>query len=217
MLYVVSTPIGNLEDISPRAIQVLSDVYTILAEDTRHTARLLQHYDIRTPMLSYHQHSQLKRVDHILALLREHDLALVSDAGTPAISDPGSELISLAVAQGERIVPIPGASASITALICSGFDIDRFVFLGYLPRKAGRQQKMIKEHLSRRCPVIFYESPYRIQKTLENLAPLFKDKQIAIGRELTKKFEEFLRGSARELLDILNTKQLKGELTVIVE
>jgi 16S rRNA (cytidine1402-2'-O)-methyltransferase len=215
-LFVVSTPIGNLEDISPRALDTLGRVHTILAEDTRHTRRLLNHFDIHTPLLSYHQHSKLSRLDHILHLLAHHDLALVSDAGTPAISDPGDQLIAAAVAQGVEIVPIPGASAVSLMVAAGGIDMHRFVFLGFLPRKGGKQRELIAAELKRGCPLVVYESPYRLLKTLENLKPLLGRAQLAVGRELTKRFEEFIRGDYNSVVKQLTNTKLKGEIALII-
>jgi len=215
-LYIVSTPIGNLEDISPRALITLRTVQTIVAEDTRHTRRLLSHFDIHTPLLSYHQHSKLSRLDHILALLQTQDVALVSDAGTPAISDPGDQLIAAAVAQGVEIIPVPGASAVSLVLAAAGVDMHRFVFIGFLPRKGGKQRELIAAELKRLCPLVIYESPYRLVKTLVNLAPLIDGMQLVVGRELTKRFEEFIRGDYNSVVKQLENKKLKGEITLII-
>ncbi|HNT29675.1 MAG TPA: 16S rRNA (cytidine(1402)-2'-O)-methyltransferase [bacterium] len=216
MLYIVSTPIGNLEDISPRAIETLKSVHTILAEDTRHTRKLCSHYDIHTPLVSFHAHSSSDKAQSIIELLKEQDVALVSDAGTPGISDPGAELISKAIEAGITVSPIPGASAVTAALICTGFDLSRFVFLGYLPQKAGKQQKLIEKNLLRRCPIIMYESPHRIIKTLENLEPQLQRKQLVIARELTKKFEEFIRGDYSQVMSQIKKNPPRGEMTVII-
>ncbi|OIP98444.1 16S rRNA (cytidine(1402)-2'-O)-methyltransferase [Candidatus Wirthbacteria bacterium CG2_30_54_11] len=216
MLFVVSTPIGNLKDISPRAIQTLKDVHLILAEDTRHTRQLCSHFDIHTPIQSYHAHSKLERVEQIVEKLREHDLALVSDAGTPGISDPGSLLIAKAVEAGIEVSPIPGASAVLASIICTGFDLSRFVFLGFLPQKKSHQIRLIEEHLPRKCPLILYESPYRVVSMLTTLEPVLNKREIVIGRELTKKFEEFVRGTASELLIHFKKKPPKGEFVVVI-
>ncbi len=217
MLYIVSTPIGNLGDISPRAIDTLKNVHTILAEDTRHTRKLCSHYDIHTPIQSYHAHSQLYRVDQIVEQLNEHDLALVSDAGTPGISDPGSLLIAKAIEAGIEVSPIPGASAVLAALICTGFDLSRFVFLGFLPQKKSHQIRLIEEHLKRKCPIILYESPYRVISVLTTLEPTLKNRRIVVGRELTKMFEEFVRGTTAEVLAHFKKKTPKGEFVIIIE
>jgi 16S rRNA (cytidine1402-2'-O)-methyltransferase len=215
-LYVVSTPIGNLEDISPRAIEVLRHVHLILAEDTRRTKHLLQHYQIPTSLLSYYQHSQLKRVDYILELLCEHDLALVSDAGTPGISDPGQKIIERASAHGHRIVPILGSTAFLSALVAAGIPLEEFTFLGFLPRSASHQCTMVQQELRSKRTVIFYESPYRLVKTLTNLKQVVGKRQICIARELTKKFEEFIRGDIGQVLQTIGNRTLKGEVTVLI-
>ncbi len=215
-LFVVSTPIGNLEDISPRALQTLRDVDTILAEDTRHVRILLSHYQIHTPVISYHQHSDDTKLQQILSMLQAHSLALVSDAGTPGISDPGDRLIAAAIAQGTRVSPVPGASAVVLALIASGFDLSRYVFLGFLPRKAGAQNRALQEQLPKHCPIVVYESSERIVKTLQNLETTIGKFELCVGREITKKFEEFVRGSYNNVLERLQAKKPRGEFTLII-
>lgn len=238
-LYVVATPIGNLEDISQRALRTLSEVDFILCEDTRVTKKLLNYYNLRKPLISYHQHSRLKKVNYILELLREDkDLALVSDAGTPGVSDPGNELISIIFnhfRSGVKIVSIPGPSAVITAASISGFPMDKFVFMGFPPVKHKRTA-FFEEIVRSKYPVIFYESPYKILKTLNNLSEAFysflynnefsnKDKnfnlQIVVCRELTKKFETVYRGEINEVIQSITNsfgnKKIKGEFTIVVE
>lgn len=217
MLYIVSTPIGNLEDISPRALEVLRSVGTILAEDTRQTKKLLFHYEIRNTLKSYHQHSSEQKLDAILDGLAQQDMALVSDAGTPGISDPGEKLITRAIARGYTVSPVPGASALSLALVASGVDPNRFVFLGFLPRRKGRQLAMLEAALTRRCPVVFYDSPHRVAKTLETLQPAIGMANIVVARELTKKFEGFVRGDYNAVQQALAKIPRKGELTVIID
>ena len=222
VLYIVATPIGNLEDITLRALRVLSEVDTILCEDTRVTKKLLQKYDIKTSTLSYHAHSKLSKVEKIYKLLEEEkNLALVSDAGTPTISDPGSLLVSQIRKRFEKsveIITIPGASALTAALSVSGVPSSEFLFLGFLPRKKGRQ-KLFKEIAESGRTVVFYESPHRILKTLESLdSSLGGGKEVVIARELTKIHEEVVSGTPDELLAILKEypKKQKGEFVVII-
>jgi 16S rRNA (cytidine1402-2'-O)-methyltransferase len=225
VLYIVATPIGNLEDISLRALKILKEVDLILCEDTRVTKKLLDHYGIKTPVLSYHQHSKLQKIDYILNLLKEgKDLALVSDAGTPGISDPGNKLISLIVEKAEKveIVVVPGASAITAAASISGFSMDKFLFLGFPPKKRKRK-KFFKEVINSKYPVIFYESPYRILKTLKELKNLLichdriNKYQFVVCRELTKKFETIYRGKIEEVIEKIEKDKIKGEFVVIVE
>jgi 16S rRNA (cytidine1402-2'-O)-methyltransferase len=219
-LYVVATPIGNLEDITLRALRILKEIDFILCEDTRHTLQLLNHFAIKKSLISYHQHSQLHKVDYIIDLLRQgHNLALVSDAGTPAISDPGGVLVREVVKQlGEdvQVVPIPGAAALTTLASAAGLPSDKFVFMGFLPLKKGRQTlfNQIKESEQ---TVIFYESTHRIIKTLEALVGVLElERQVVVGRELTKKFETIYRGTAKEVLEKLQSDKVLGEFVVIV-
>ncbi|MBI4101738.1 MAG: 16S rRNA (cytidine(1402)-2'-O)-methyltransferase [Candidatus Nealsonbacteria bacterium] len=218
-LYIVATPIGNLQDITFRAIDVLKNVDLILCEDTRVTRRLLDHYGIGTPVLSYHQHSRFQKIDHIIDLLSEgKDLALVSDAGTPGICDPGNLLVEAAIEKlGEkvRVVPIPGAIAICAAASVSGFPVDRFLFLGFPPQKKKRN-KFFEEVVNSSYPVIFFESPYRIVKTLEELKTRNPELKVVASRELTKKFETILRGKIGEVLDQIKKGVIKGEFTIVV-
>ena len=219
-LYIIATPIGNLEDISKRALRILSEVDLILCEDTRVTKRLLTHYQIKTETLSYHQHSKLKKVDYIIDILKGgKSLALVSDAGTPGISDPGNQLIAKmteAKPQSVKVVPIPGASAVIVAASVSGFAMDSFLFLGFPPAKKKRK-KFFKEVANSKYPVIFYESPYRIIKTLKELSPEIKERKIAVCRELTKKFETIYRGNINNVIKEVEKDKIKGEFAVVLE
>ncbi len=214
-LYIVGTPIGNLEDISKRALRTLSEVDLILCEDTRETKKLLDRYDIKTPTLSYHQHSKLEKVEYISQLLKEgKNLALVSDAGTPAISDPGGKLVAELIEKDIKIVPVPGVCAMTAAACIAGFSMDKFVFLGFPPVKKKRK-KFFEEVADSKYPVIFYESPHRIIKSLTELGTMDERLQIVVCRELTKKFETIYRGTIKEVLGKLN--EIKGEFVVIVK
>ena len=220
IIYIVATPIGNLEDITLRAIRVLKEVDVILCEDTRTTAKLLQKYNIKTPTVSYHSHSKLSKVEKIFSLLLEgKNLALVSDAGTPAISDPGVLLISQIRSRRSdvQIVPIPGPSAVIAALSASGLPSSDFLFLGFLPHKKGRET-LFKEIAESKRTVVFYESPHRIIKALTSLKEHLKSRKIAIARELTKIHEEIVFGTPEELLVYLNNnkEKIRGEFVVMV-
>lgn len=222
-IYIIGTPIGNLEDITLRAIRILKEVDIVLCEDTRITKRLLDKYEISTPMLSYHAQSKLSKVDKIIEMLRKgNDIALVSDAGTPTISDPGVLLIQQIKEEfGEAVtvIPIPGPSAVATALSASGLQASQFLFLGFLPHKKGRQT-LFKEIADSKRTVAFYESPHRIEKTLVSLQEVLSgDRVVVIGRELTKIFEEVVSGTASELVEYFaqNTDKVKGEFVVLVE
>jgi 16S rRNA (cytidine1402-2'-O)-methyltransferase len=223
-LFVVATPIGNLEDISLRALRILKEVDLILCEDTRVTKKLLDRYQIKKPLLSYHQHSKLQKIDYIISLLKEgKNLALVSDSGTPGISDPGNKLVEEVINRlGEKvkITPIPGASALTCAASVSGFPMDRFLFLGFLPKKKKRRE-ILREILESKYPVIFYESPYRILKTLKELKDVMNSEQraannIVVARELTKKFETIYRGKIDEVIEKIEKNAIKGEFVIIV-
>jgi 16S rRNA (cytidine1402-2'-O)-methyltransferase len=218
-LYIVATPIGNLHDVSARALDVLRNVDLILCEDTRVTKKLLEHYQIKTPTLSYHQHSKLKKIEYIVQFLkRGKDLALVSDAGTPGISDPGNKLINEAIKQCNNltIVPIPGPSALTTAASVSGLPMDKFLFLGFPPVKKKRK-KFFKEVVGAKYPVIFYESPHRILKSLNELKDMKENLQLVVCRELTKKFETIYRGTPKEVIKKIEGDKIKGEFVVIVK
>ena len=224
ILYIVATPIGNLEDLSLRALRILKEVDLVLCEDTRLTRKLLNRYTINAKTLSYHQHSNLKKINDIIQFLRQgRDIALVSDAGTPGISDPGNKLVYQIVKElGNKveIVPIPGPSAVIAAASISGFPMDKFVFLGFPPAKKKRN-KFFEEALKSKYPVIFYESPYRILKTLNELklqATSYKlEPKIVVCRELTKKFETIYRGEIKEVIKEIEGGVAKGEFVVIVK
>jgi 16S rRNA (cytidine1402-2'-O)-methyltransferase len=217
-LFIVGTPIGNLEDITFRAIRILSEVNLIAAEDTRQTKVLLARYNIDTPMTSYHKFNIESKTPHLINQLKQGiDLALVSDSGMPGISDPGYELIRESARQGLRIEPIPGPSASITALAVSGLPTERFIFEGFLPRKQGKKVKRLNELKNEKATIIIYESPYRVVKTLGNIKETLGDRQVAVCRELTKKFEEVIRGKAGEVLEKLIDRKVKGEVVVVVK
>jgi 16S rRNA (cytidine1402-2'-O)-methyltransferase len=217
-LYIVATPIGNLKDITLRALDVLKKSDSILAEDTRVTKKLLMHYDIQIPVLSYHQHSQENKRNEILRLLIEgKNLALVSDAGTPGISDPGNELIDFLIEKEPdiRIVPIPGPSALVAALSVSGFRADKFIFLGFLPKK--KRSKLFSWLKEEKYTFCFYESPKRILKTLEVLKEEFDNRKVFVARELTKIHESLYRGEISEVIEKLQKNPVKGEIVVVVE
>lgn len=220
--YVIATPIGNLEDITHRAVRILGEVDLVLCEDTRVTKKLLDRYEIKTPTLSYHQHSKISKIDKIVDLIREgKDLALVSDAGTPTISDPGSFLVSeIRKEFGEDvgIIPVPGASALVSALSVSGLTADQFVFLGFLPHKKGRET-LFKEIADMKRTIVFYESPHRIIKTLNSLNEHIGDRKIVIARELTKIYEQVISGTAEELIKYFeeNSDKVRGEFVVLVK
>lgn len=222
-LYIVSTPIGNLEDVSKRALRILSEVDLILCEDTRTTKKLLDRYQIKIPTLSYHQHSKLKKMDYILDLLKQNkNLALVSDAGTPGISDPGNKLVNSIATDPElvvKIIPLPGPSAVTAAASISGFPMDKFIFLGFPPTKKKRK-KFFEEIVKAKYPVIFYESPYRIIKSLKELeleSIIYNLKpKLVVCRELTKKFETVYRGRIAEVIKKIEKDRTKGEFVIIV-
>lgn len=215
-LYVVGTPIGNLEDITLRALRILKEVDTIACEDTRITKRLLERYKIATPMVSYHQHSTVGKIDFLIDKLKSgKNIALVSDAGTPGIADPGGLLVRAAHEQGVAVVAIPGPSALTATISISGVPSERFLFLGFLPHKKGRETIM-KQIAEAEHPVIFYESVHRISKALEQISSAGIDREIIVGRELTKQFETIYRGTAQEIISRLTPEQTKGEFVVIV-
>ena len=216
-LYLVSTPIGNLEDMTLRGLRVLKEVALIAAEDTRHSGRLLQHFEINKPLLSYHEHNETARIPTILAALDAgEDVALISDAGTPLISDPGYRLVREAAARDIRIVPVPGPSAVMAALSVAGLPTDRFTFVGFLARKPGKRKKELTQLAELAHTLVIFESPYRLLKTLRDLAEIAGERQVVVCRELTKKFEEILRGTPAELLKILSDRTIKGEITLVV-
>jgi 16S rRNA (cytidine1402-2'-O)-methyltransferase len=217
-LYLVATPIGNLEDITHRALRILGEASLIACEDTRHTRRLLDHYGIRTPLVSYHEHNEAARSGELVDRLRQGgNVALVSDAGTPLISDPGYRLVAKAVAEGIRVEPVPGACASVTALSASGLPADSFHFAGFLPAKASQRRAALARLKEIAATLIFYEAPHRILATLEDIEAILGPRPVVLARELTKIHEEFLRGTAAELKQALQARpSIKGEITLVV-
>jgi 16S rRNA (cytidine1402-2'-O)-methyltransferase len=217
VLYVVATPIGNLEDITLRALRVLKEVNRIAAEDTRHTQTLLNHYGITTPLTSYHEHNERSKVRSLIErLARGENIALVSDAGTPAISDPGYRLVGAAIREKLSVVPIPGASAAVAVLSASGLPSDRFAFEGFLPAVKQERKNKFQVLKGETRTMIFYEAPHRLKESLEDLLRIFGDREISIGREVSKLHEEFLRGAVSAVLFQLTEREVKGELTLIV-
>jgi len=218
MLYVVGTPIGNLEDMTFRAVRILKSVQAIASEDTRHTGKLLQHYQITTPQVSYHEHNQKQRIPELLQMLKEGKaIALVSDAGIPTISDPGYELIVACRDAEIDVVPIPGANAAITALCAAGLPTTRFVFEGFLPAKAQQRTDRVESLKSESRTIILYEAPHRIQQTLQDLlAVLGGNRSIVLARELTKLHEEFWQGTIAEAIAHFRDRQPKGEFTILL-
>jgi 16S rRNA (cytidine1402-2'-O)-methyltransferase len=217
ILYIVSTPIGNLEDITLRAIRVLKEADLVAAEDTRHTRHLLDRYQIETQLTSYHDHNKEEKAPVLVArMLEGKSVALVSDAGTPGISDPGYFLINLAIDQNVPVVPIPGATAAIAALSVSGMPTDRFVFEGFLPAKHLARLKRLQEIAGEERTIVFYEAPHKIIRAIEDMIEVFGDRRVVITRELTKFHEETIRGTFSECLKRLHEGTIKGEFTVIV-
>lgn len=215
-LYLVATPIGNLEDISARALRVLREVRLIAAEDTRQTAKLLNHYAIQTALTSYHEHNKLVKLDQILAALAEGDVALVSDAGTPALNDPGYELVRAALQAGYEVSPIPGPSAPVSALVASGLPTDSFLYLGYLPRKSAERRRELAKVKDLPYTLIFLEAPHRLLASLEDLCHVLGDRACALARELTKVHEEIFRGSLSEAREYFQANPPRGEFTLVV-
>jgi 16S rRNA (cytidine1402-2'-O)-methyltransferase len=214
-LYIVATPIGNLEDISLRALRTLRQVRLIAAEDTRRTRKLLNAYNIKTPVTSYHEHNKLAKLDYILSSLREGDVALVSDAGMPTISDPGYELILAAHEEGIPLVPVPGPSVVITALAISGLDSGQFVYLGYLPPKANARRRKLQEVAAEQSTIVVFEAPHRLPAALKDILDILGDRKIAVCRELTKLHEEVFRGRVREAIEHFTAP--RGEFTLVIE
>lgn len=214
-LYVVATPIGNLEDISLRALRVLKEVKLIAAEDTRKTSRLLTHYQITTPMTSYYEHNKLVKLNHMLSHLEEEDVALVSEAGMPGISDPGYELIVAAIEHGIPVVPIPGASTVTTALAISGLATDRFTFLGFLPNKSVSRRRLLASVMVEKSTLLVLEAPHRLPASLKDILSTLGDRRLAVCRELTKLHEEIFRGTVSQALAYFTLP--KGEFTLVIE
>lgn len=218
-LSVVGTPIGNLEDMSFRAVRILQSVDAIAAEDTRHTGKLLHHFQIKTPQISYHQHNTKTRTPELIERLQTgQNLALVSDAGMPGISDPGVELVHACIEANITVIPIPGASASISALIASGLPCDRFCFEGFLPNKGQARQRRLQELAAESRTLVLYEAPHRLRQTLKDLAgQMGQERQITLARELTKRYEEFWRGSLQSAMVHYQTYEPRGEFTLVLE
>lgn len=215
-LFLVATPIGNLEDISARARRTLQEVALIAAEDTRQSGKLLAHLEIRTPMVSYHEHNKIIRLDRILHALTEGDVALISDAGTPGLNDPGYELIRAAIAAGHIVVPIPGPCAPIAALVASGLPTDTFVYLGYLPRRSKQRRDALAEWNICRRTLVVLEVPHRLMDSLEDISAILGNPPIAAAREMTKIHEEFVRGTAREVQAHFQATPPLGEITLVI-
>jgi 16S rRNA (cytidine1402-2'-O)-methyltransferase len=218
ILYLVSTPIGNLEDITLRALRVLKEVDVVAAEDTRHTGLLLKHYGIEKRLESYHDFNKEKKAPVLMEELKSgRSIAVTSDAGTPGISDPCYLLVKLAIQEKIKVVPIPGASAFLSALVISGLPTDRFSFEGFLPAKSGKRKKRLEELQKEKSTLIFYESPHRLLKTLEDIADILGERKMAVARELTKKFEEIKRGTSSEIREYFEKSKVRGELVLVVE
>ena len=217
-LYLVATPIGNMQDMSSRMIETLQKVHYVAAEDTRNTGRLLDYFDISTKLVSFHDHNSRARIPEIIALLKEgNDVAQVSDAGLPCISDPGHDLVKAAIAEHIAVITIPGPSAGISALIASGLAPQPHIFYGFLPRKKGQQKEFFESKKAYTETQIFYESPHRVKDTLENMLEVYGDRRVVLVRELTKIYEEYQRGFISELIESIGDAPLKGECMIIVD
>jgi len=218
ILYLCPTPIGNLEDITLRALKILNEVDYIAAEDTRVTLKLLNHFNIKTPLISYHEHNKKSQGPRLISLLQEgKNIALVTDAGTPGISDPGEDLVKDAIKAGINIVPLPGAIAAICALVASGLSTERFVFEGFLPKKNQDRDRRLFELATEQRTIIFYEAPHRIIKTLKVLKDTFGNRKAAVAREITKIHEEFARGTLEDLIQRFEEAKPKGEMVIVLE
>lgn len=216
-MYIVSTPIGNLADITIRAVETLRSVDIVLAEDTRRTGLLLKHFDMHKQMSSFNEHNCRHKTKFVVEELKKgKDIALVSDSGTPGISDPGFYLARECAANNINIIPVPGPTAFVSALVCSGLPTDRFTFYGFLPKKEGKKKELLEEIKKRNETAILYESPYRLLNDLEIIGKIMPSHQIVIARELTKKFEEFIRGTASDILKKIGNKEVKGEIVLII-
>jgi 16S rRNA (cytidine1402-2'-O)-methyltransferase len=216
-LYVVGTPIGNLEDMTSRAIRTLKEVDLIACEDTRRTQKLLNHYSIRTRTVSYHEHNELTRAPELIIEMEEgSNIALVSDAGMPVISDPGYRLVKLAIRHDLQVIPIPGPSAFVAVLAVAGLPMDKFAFLGFLPAKRAARQKALQELKNSSETLVFYEAPHRALEMLTDLRRVLADRPVVMAREITKVYEEFVRGTASEVIERLKRKPPKGEITLVV-
>lgn len=218
ILYICGTPIGNLEDITLRVLKILKEVKLIAAEDTRHTKKLLNHYQINTKVTSYYEYNKIKKATYLVEMLKNsQDIALVSDAGMPGISDPGYVLVNLALKNNIKLIPIPGVSALITALVVSGLPTDKFVFEGFIPRKIKERKRYFKSIENEERTIIFYEAPHRLKRALKDMLEIWGDRKIVIARELTKMYEEIIRGKLSRVLSEINAKDIKGEITLVVQ
>lgn len=217
MLYVIGTPIGNLNDITLRALEALKEVDLIAAEDTRHSGNLLRHFEIRKPLVSYHEHNEAMRTAELSERLAAGEkVALITDAGMPGLSDPGARLIRACIERGLPYTVVPGASAILTALVGSGFSLDQFCYRGFLPPKSGGRERELRAAAERQETTVFFESPHKIAKTLAASVEIMPERQLCVARELTKKFEEFRRGTAAELLAHYEAHPAKGEITLLI-
>lgn len=217
MLYVVGTPIGNLNDITQRALEVLKSADVIAAEDTRHSGNLLRHFGIRKPLISYHEHNEAMRSEELAERIAAGEIvALITDAGMPALSDPGARLLRKCIERDLAYTIVPGPSSILTALVGSGFSLDRFYFGGFLPVKSGQRERELRSLAEREETSVYFESPYRLTKTLTVCAAIMPERQLCVARELTKKFEEFRRGTGAELLAHYESKPPKGEITLVI-
>lgn len=215
-LYIVATPIGNLEDITLRALRILREVQLIAAEDTRQTRKLLARYSIECPLISYHEHSRLSRIDDILTALAHGDIAVVSDAGTPGLSDPGLELVQAAIGAGFPVVPVPGPHAATAALVASGLPTDQYLFLGFLPRKSQERRALLESFANLPVTLILYEAPHRLRACLDDTLAVLGNRQAVVARELTKVHEQFVRGTLRELIAHFAEREPRGEITLLI-
>lgn len=215
ILYIVATPIGNLEDMTYRAVRILKEVSLVAAEDTRKTRRLLDAYSIKTSMTSYYEHSKPAKLEYILERLMESDVALVSEAGTPGLNDPGYDLVVAAIRRNIRVVPIPGASVVVTALVASGLPTDRFIYLGFLPHKAGDRQRFLKSVADEPATLVILETPHRLKEALIDVLEVLGDRRVAVGRELTKLHEEIFRGTVSAALEYFAVP--RGEFALVID
>jgi 16S rRNA (cytidine1402-2'-O)-methyltransferase len=215
ILYVIATPIGNLEDISLRALRLLREVKLIAAEDTRKTRHLLNPYNVRTPLTSYHEHSKRAKLDYLLDYLEKEDLALVSEAGMPGLSDPGYDLIVASIERGIPVVPIPGASAVITALVVSGLPTDQFLYVGFLPRRKGQRQRLLSSIVDESRTIVAFETPHRLRETLVDIEEILGDRRLSVCRELTKVHEEIFRGRVSQARE--HFVEPRGEFSLVIE
>jgi 16S rRNA (cytidine1402-2'-O)-methyltransferase len=217
VLYIVATPIGNLEDLTFRALRILKEVDRIAAEDTRHSRRLLDHYGIKTPLTSYHEHNEQSKARHLVERMQNgENVALISDAGTPVLSDPGHRLVREAIRAGISISPVPGPSALVAALSASGLSMERFAFEGFLPAKRKERREKLQSLCAEARTLVFYEAPHRLKESLADIGAIFGAREMVLAREMSKVHEEFLRGSAGDLMAQLAAREVRGELTLVI-